>query len=107
VTNSQVTSFPVNETPCAASSNEKEKVCMPSSLEGPVDTDNPITENSSESDQSLLAPSTNSQDISVSVNETPNSAMSNVTAKLSMPSSSEESLVTADDRLVEKLKLGF
>ncbi|KAL3575440.1 hypothetical protein D5086_023541 [Populus alba] len=65
---------------------------------------NPITKNSSESDQSLLAhpPSTNSQDISVSVNETPNSAMSNGTAKLSMPSSSEESLVTADDRLVEK-----
>jgi hypothetical protein len=102
VTNSQVTSFPVNETPCAASSNEKEKVCMPSSSGGPVNTDNPITENSSESDQSLLAPppSTNSQDISVSVNETPNSAMSNGTTKLSMPSS-EESLVTADDRLVE------
>ncbi|KAJ6977700.1 hypothetical protein NC653_029560 [Populus alba x Populus x berolinensis] len=61
-------------------------------------------EENSESDQSLLAhpPSTNSQDISVSVNETPNSAMSNGTAKLSMPSSSEESLVTADDRLVEK-----
>ncbi|KAG6754183.1 hypothetical protein POTOM_042194 [Populus tomentosa] len=66
--------------------------------------DNPITKNSSESDQSLLAPppSTNSQDISVSVNETPNSAMSDGTAKLSMPSSSEESLVTADERLVEK-----
>jgi len=102
VTNSQVTSVPINETPSAASSNEKEKVCMPSSSGGPVDTDNPITENSSESDQSLLAPppSTNSQDISVSVNETPNSAMSNGTTKLSMPSS-EESLVTADDRLVE------
>jgi hypothetical protein len=32
VTDSQVTSVPLNETPSAASSNEKEKVCMPSSL---------------------------------------------------------------------------
>ncbi|KAF9671689.1 hypothetical protein SADUNF_Sadunf12G0073700 [Salix dunnii] len=102
VTNSQVTSVPISETPSAASSNEKDKVCMVSSSGSPADTDNHITENSSESDQSLLAPaSTNSQEISVSVNETPNSAMSNGTAKLPMPSSSEESLVIADNRLVE------
>ena len=49
----------------------------------------------------LAPPSTNSQDISVSVNETLKSDTINGTDEVSKRSSSEESLVLADDQLVE------
>lgn len=75
---------------------------LSSSRGSPVKTDNPIDKNSLESDQSLLAPpSTNSQYIIFSFDDTLNSAMGDGMDKVSMPSSSEESLVIADDRLVE------
>ncbi|XP_011044171.1 PREDICTED: uncharacterized protein LOC105139439 [Populus euphratica] len=102
VINSQVTNVSIKETRSSASSDEKDNVCMPSSSGTPVSTDNPINENSSGSDQSMLAPpSTNSQYIIFSVDETPNSAMGDGMAKASMSSSFEASLVIADDRLIE------
>jgi len=101
-TNSQVTSVSVKETRGSASSNEKDRVCMPSSSGSPVSTDNPIDENSSGSEQSMLAPpSTNSQYIIFSVDETPNSVTGDGMAKVSLSSSFEASLVIAYDRLVE------
>ncbi|CAK7336685.1 unnamed protein product [Dovyalis caffra] len=103
VTDSQDNSVSINETLNSVSSHEMEKVSMPFPSKGsPVNSDNPIDENSLESEQSSLAPpSTNSQDISVSVNETLNSPSRNGTGKVSMPSSCTESIVIADHQIVE------